>query len=591
MLYLAEVQKSKGVFGAGKAELKLLACQRGESWSAVPGDELVAAPPEEANKYENGVVVLVELSQNRQVQRVMPGRDLVPILQNFSRQQEKYKNKEEEIEQWKESLTYQAQELNRREMEIQAKQEQLEGMEGEFERLEQQRQEIDSTREEAERLKEEIERNRQELEGAWSHLRGEQEKVKELEAQYKPQATLDDDRSRQVQELLNRMYEAIITPQPVQAQLDLALAVIRQKQVLVAQHWEQLEQQRASAKTLQERVDSQSSNIETRRQEWQQAQETLAQARSELKAQQNALLLKQDYARNLSMQLRSQEDILQQVQRMAAMSSDAKIGQQVDLDALERMPIGELQASVQNLKQELEKSKRFVSDQEEELELQSQAIAELRQKLPHVSEYDRQSLQAELADEQDRYQMLEETLVGQRRTLREREEIFTQHVTVWRRRQGMPDTNIGSDNQKIDLGPVLNQLEASRQQQMEELQKLEREIEQTRASIQQAQSMIDSQTQDQQNQRQELLSSEQNLQSQRASVAETWGRIKLYEEMLQPLQDKLNELGQKLEGMAGLLIQMQETGDYQHHAIAEMRKIFYAIIPSHLQNELVSSGV
>ncbi|HEY9297900.1 MAG TPA: hypothetical protein VIQ31_16370, partial [Phormidium sp.] len=119
MLYLAEVlQKKSGPFGGNKTDLKLLACQRGESWSGVGGDEVVPLSPDEASKYGDGALVLVELGGNRQVQRINPGRELVGILQNFSRLQEKYKTKEEEIEQWKESLTYQAHELNRREMEI-----------------------------------------------------------------------------------------------------------------------------------------------------------------------------------------------------------------------------------------------------------------------------------------------------------------------------------------------------------------------------------------------------------------------------------------------------------------------------------------
>lgn len=583
MLYLAELQKQKTGFGlgGGKAELKLLACQRGESWSAVPNDEVVAAPVDEANKYENGAILLVELSNNRQVQRVTPGRDVVAILQNFSRLYEKFKTKEEEIEQWKESLTYQAQELNRREMELQAREEQLGQMEGEFERLEQQKQEVESSREEAERLREEIDRNRQELEGAWAHLKGEQERVREMEAQYQPKAALDENQAQHLQDLLNRMTGTIASPQPLQEQVNLALEVLTGQQSILDRHWQQLEQERNSAQTLQDRVDRQSSNIQSRWQEWQQAQETVAEGRSQLKAQQNTLSEKQSYAQMLSLQLRSQEDILQQVQRMAAMSSDAKIGQQVDVEALERMPIPELQGMLQTQKQELEKAKRFVSDQEEELELQRQTIAELRQKIEQTGGSDRQNLQNELTDEQDRYQMLDDTLVGQRRTVREQEEIYTQHVRVLRRRQGMPE-NIDSD-QKIDLGPVLSQLEASRQQQMDELQKLEREIEQMRSSIQQAQGIIDRQTQEQENQRQELLSSEQNLVSQRASVAETWGRVKLYEEMLQPIQDRLNDVRQKLEAMAGVMGQMQENGDYQLHAVAEMRKILHDVMPSHLQ--------
>ncbi|MBD0343987.1 MAG: hypothetical protein ICV63_03960, partial [Coleofasciculus sp. Co-bin14] len=72
MLYLAEVQKQKGgglLGGGGKTTLKLLACQRtDQSWSAVPGEEAIPAP-EEANNMNAGVLVLIDLGGNRQVQR------------------------------------------------------------------------------------------------------------------------------------------------------------------------------------------------------------------------------------------------------------------------------------------------------------------------------------------------------------------------------------------------------------------------------------------------------------------------------------------------------------------------------------------
>ncbi|MBD0385900.1 MAG: hypothetical protein ICV54_05030, partial [Nostoc sp. C3-bin3] len=105
MLYLAEVQKQKGglLSGGAKTELKLLACQRtDQNWNTV-SEEVIAA--EDASKLNDGALVLVELNPNRQVQRIQEaGRPLVNILQNFSRQLEKFKLKEDEIDQWKQSL-------------------------------------------------------------------------------------------------------------------------------------------------------------------------------------------------------------------------------------------------------------------------------------------------------------------------------------------------------------------------------------------------------------------------------------------------------------------------------------------------------
>ena len=581
MLYLAEVQKQKGgVFGGGKAELKLLACQRtDQSWSAVPAEEVI--PAEEANNLSAGALVIVNLGGNRQVQgEIEPaGGRLVNMLQTFSRLVEKSKNQEEEIEQWRQSLTYQSQELNRREMEMEARHEQMQAMEEDFERLEQQRQELETAKDETERLKEEFERNRQELEGAWEHLRGEQRRFEEQIAEVQYSAGLDENQVAVIQELLERLSGAVAPTDAVREQLNLAFEVISNQQAVLDHHWQLLEQQQSSAFELQAEADRQGEELQNRKQELQQTQISFEQAKTELKVQRNALEMKQESAHMLSLQLRTQEELHQELARLATTSADVKISQKVDIAALEMMPLGELSEIVQNLQQDLEKVKRFVNDQEEELTFQGQAVEELQEKINLASEYDRMSLETELAEEQDRYQMLDESLVGSRRNLREREEIWNQHVRVLRRRQGVVESN-GLDNHKIDLGPVLNQLEAQRQQQEEELQKLENQIEQMRRTISQAEEMIRHQAGEQEAKLAQLQSLEQNWYSTRASAAELLGKVNLYQETLQPRQDGLNEIQQKLEAIADALSQIQETGDYQLQAIAEMQQMISSLIQS-----------
>ena len=581
MLYLAEVQKQKGgVFGGGKAELKLLACQRtDQSWSAVPAEEVI--PAEEANNLSAGALVIVNLGGNRQVQgEIEPaGGRLVNMLQTFSRLVEKSKNQEEEIEQWRQSLTYQSQELNRREMEMEARHEQMQAMEEDFERLEQQRQELETAKDETERLKEEFERNRQELEGAWEHLRGEQRRFEEQIAEVQYSAGLDENQVAVIQELLERLSGAVAPTDAVREQLNLAFEVISNQQAVLDHHWQLLEQQQSSAFELQAEADRQGEELQNRKQELQQTQISFEQAKAELKVQRNALEMKQESAHMLSLQLRTQEELHQELARLATTSADVKISQKVDIAALEMMPLGELSEIVQNLQQDLEKVKRFVNDQEEELTFQGQAVEELQEKINLASEYDRMSLETELAEEQDRYQMLDESLVGSRRNLREREEIWNQHVRVLRRRQGVVESN-GLDNHKIDLGPVLNQLEAQRQQQEEELQKLENQIEQMRRTISQAEEMIRHQAGEQEAKLAQLQSLEQNWYSTRASAAELLGKVNLYQETLQPRQDGLNEIQQKLEAIADALSQIQETGDYQLQAIAEMQQMISSLIQS-----------
>ncbi|MBC6455621.1 MAG: hypothetical protein GDA43_22545 [Hormoscilla sp. SP5CHS1] len=567
MLYLAEVQKKLGAFGVGaKAELKLLASQRGEqNWNAEK-EEVVAA--EEAKNFEDGELVLVELSASKQVRRPpqKAGRPLVAILQNFSKLQEKFKNQEEEIETWKQSLTYQAQVLHRREKEMQAWQEQLEALEEESAKIEQ-------ARVEASRLKSEVERNQQELEGAWAQLRGEQQRLEEGQAQLQQASVLDEEQSGKIQEILDRLSGTIAPTESVRSELNQAFELVSSQQGNLDRHWQQLEQQRWEADQIQGEVDGMTADIESRRQQWQQDSEALEQAKSELKTQQKALSLKQEYAETLELNLKTTEELYQKINQLA--ESSGKVIVSVDIEALEKMAIEELQGRVAYLQRDLDKASGFVKDQEEELQYQLQAIDEIKQKIEQASEYDRLTLETELSGEEESYQYLNESLVGSRRNLREREEIFNQHEAVLKRRQGYPvDPEKGV---QINLGPVLQQLETLRQSQTAELQKLEGEITQMQEAIGQAESLINTQMSEQEVKGNEIKELELNCQAQRTSAAEVRAKVHLYQETLQPIQDRLSGLRSKLEAISEALNKVQETGDYQLQAIAEMQQIIASL--------------
>ncbi|MDX2231847.1 MAG: pilus motility taxis protein HmpF [Leptolyngbyaceae cyanobacterium bins.349] len=570
VLYLAEVQKKSGGFiGGGKAELKLLACQRSEqNWTAVPGDETL--PSDEANNYPAGALVLAEVMGNRQVQRVQEAsRPLVSILQNFSRMQEKFKTQEEEIEQWKQSLTYQSQELNRREMDMEARREQLQQMEEDFEKFDSQRQELEALRDEIEQQKESYERNRQELEGAWEHLRGEMRRFEEQQSS--SSGGLDEEKARSLQELLNRLSNAAPVIDPVREQVNGALMLCHQQQERLGHHWQTFEQLRAQADQQQHDVDQHAQDLHQRWQSWHEAQTALEQARSELKAQQSVLTAKQDYAQRLSLQLQSSEEMHQQLFRLAETSDQVKVGAEVDMEALEKMPLDELQNLAQDMESELAKLSGFVQSQEEELAAKQQEIEDLKAKIQSANEYDRLNLENELADEQDGYQMLNETLVGQRRNLQSRKSILNQHQAVLCRRQGLPTPEGATVS--IDLSPFTALVETQRQQQTEELQKLDAQLEQMKTAIQQAEQLVTSQTADQENRRSELKQVEFDLAGRRAAAAEIKGRVMLYQEMLQPIQDSIDGVRNQLETMTNSMGQVQESRDYQQQAIAEMQQM------------------
>ena len=578
MLYLAEVQKQRSGFGlgGGKAELKLLACQRGEhNWSAVPGDD--AIPVEEANKFNDGTLVLVELSASKQVQRIQEAaRQLVSILQNFSRLQDKFKDKEEEIEQWKASLTFSSQELNRREMEMQAREEQLAQMEDELERLEAQRSEIENTRDEANRLREEVDRSRLEIETAWEQLRGEQQRVAQQQSQVPQGAVVDPQQTQRIQELMNKLGGAIASAQGVREQLNQSFGAVGAQQAILDQHWQQLQQKQSIAQQQQEEVDRQNQILQNRWQEWYQSQDALAGARADLKGQQSTLSAKQDQAQSVSLQVRAVEDLYQQLSRLASASGAAGTPQKVDVSSLEKMPIDELQGLVQHLQQDLEKVFRFVNDQEEELTLQRETIEELQGKIQAASEYDRMALENEMADERESYQMLNETLVGQRLRLQEREDVLKQHQTVLWRRLGT--ANAPKQGGDMELGPIVAQLNTQRQQQSQELQRLENEIQQVREAISQMEANVNRQNGEGEAKRYELKQFEQNLFNQKGAVAELWGRVNVYQEMLQPVQDNLNALRQKLEAVAGELDRVQERGDEQDRVVSDLQQVLSGLI-------------
>ncbi|OIP72779.1 MAG: hypothetical protein AUK43_02105 [Oscillatoriales cyanobacterium CG2_30_40_61] len=578
MLYLAEVQKQSNKFGlgGGRTELKLLACQRGENnWSAVSGDEVVLA--EDANNFKDGTLVLVDLNTGKQVQRIQEAaRQLVGILQDFSRLQEKFKTQQEEIEQWKESLTYQSQELNRREMEMEARREQMEQLEGELERLEQQRQEIDRSKDESNRLRSEIDQARQDIQTTRAALQQQRQQLEEQQAALQSSPSLNKEQSELLGNLLNQLSNPI-SISPLQTQLDQS-----REQVAIAlngleQHRQRLRSQRLEAEQLQQTVDTKTTEIEQQWQQWQQAQDTLIQNRAELACEQQLLQTKQDYAQTLKTLIQNRQTLLEQLQDLASRQSESDpvaVSVKVDVQALEAMSLEQLQTEVKQLEKEWDRWFRMVGEQEEELKYKLEDIGKIQEKLKTVSDSEREDLQTELTDEQDAYQMLNETLVGQRRTLKEREEHKTQYQAVLLRRQGITPVNHGG---AVDLKLVIATLETQQQEQKQQLQTLETELQQLSSSFEQRQTDLNSRTSTTEQTRQQLETTEQSWIEQQRMVAELWGRISLYQEMLQPVQDSWNQVRQQLEQTTTELNQLLEISQNQTQTTEQLRQVLSVI--------------
>lgn len=126
MLYLAEVQKRGGLIG-GRTALKLLASQRGDApWQAVTAEQPLTT--DKANEFPGGMLVLVDIVGDQQVQRVQSATPklLSLLLEHGGSGQRPQKTVDAtEIEVWRESLTVQSQELERRRQALDAREEDL----------------------------------------------------------------------------------------------------------------------------------------------------------------------------------------------------------------------------------------------------------------------------------------------------------------------------------------------------------------------------------------------------------------------------------------------------------------------------------
>ena len=381
MLYLAEVQKQKGglLSGGGKSELKLIACQRNDqNWSPVP-DEMIAA--DDAGKLNDGALVLVELSPNRQVQRIQDaGRPLVNILQNFSRQVEKFKLKEEEIDQWKQSLKLQIEELNRREMEMESRWDEVQKLEHDSRRIDTQQQLVNTSRTEIDRLRLEVERNRQELESAWEHLRVEQRCLEEIRLNVQHSQSIDEGRNQALSDLLNRLSSQTAPIDMVKESLNYAFEFAEKQQDALNLHWQKLEIQRHWANQQQNEGDELVQTLFGRQNELQQEQDSLAQQITQVQLKITTVSSKQELTAIVKQHLETEEEFSEKLHILAT-KTDAEVPKpEIDVAALQQMPLKELEKMVQNWQEKLDRDSDFVQEQEQELKYKQELIEELQQK-------------------------------------------------------------------------------------------------------------------------------------------------------------------------------------------------------------------
>lgn len=544
MLYLAEVKKqTRGFIGGYKTELKLLACQHNDqTWSAIPGEDILIY--DETNSLGEGALLLVNLSNSRQLQGnpELAGAEMVRQLQKISRLMERSKKDQEKIEQWKQSLTYQSEILNRQKMEMETRIEQIEQIEAEFDYLE---------------------RKRQELETLKQQLNEQQRHLEEGQINCNSYPNLSPEKQQFIRSLAERLannHDRGNSPSQI---LHSTLESVQEQQTILNSCWQSLEEQKKTVENRQVANDEMLDYLEQRARELQTSRNALETAQIQLQIQETVLNQKQELFERLNLTLQTTDSTRQMLLRLLQ-GEELDFDGKIDLEALEKMPLEELESLVKNLQTDLKRWEIFVNDQEEELTLQCQTVEELEARMATIDESERANLEEELAEEQEKKGMLAATLVGQRRNLQERQAIRSQHLKILQRRQGILSPE---DAQKCSFEPLLIFLEDSYQNNLQESQHLAAEIKGLQEDLQKSSDTIDEQWSDLEQKTREFEEQERQWRDANLVLVRLKTQVQQYETFLQPVQDQLDQIRQKLETISQWLMPMESNGSAYHYAI------------------------
>jgi chromosome segregation ATPase len=528
VLYLAEVHKKSGFMGA-KTELKLLARQQSEqNWSPLSGEEMV--PVDAANDYNAGVLVMVDLDGNNQVRKVQDAtRHLVGLMKNFSKMRDKFRSQEEEIEGWKQSLIYQSQELTRREVDIESRSEELQLLESEAQKIEQQRAEFEEMRAQILQLKEQTEQDRQQLEEGWGRLQ-------QAQQEHNSHTALSDEQLQHLEGLMQRLESNFVDGEALRQPMQSIRSASDEQQSLLQQFWMQFDEAQSQAQQGQAELDQQAAAVEQGWQKWHQDQDGYQQLLVDCRGFQESLEAKKSQKDWLSQQIQLQQTVAINLQ---CLKDGISTGTQVDVAALQQMPIAELEGVVDGLRKELAKLSTFVSDQEEELTLQQETIEELRAKIDQASEYDRLSLASDLEYEQQNYDLLANTIQGQRQTLAERKSILQLHQSILQERQGTAsDESKGFEKQ---LNPILQRVTSQKQSLEQSLAQLDMDLAALESSLARTQEQATAAKAALDNSRTALAEQSRHLENQRIAVGKLWGKVESLRGVLEPIQTQLQQ--------------------------------------------------
>lgn len=541
MLYLAEVKnQTRALLGSYKTEFKLLASQGNDQiWTPINSEEIIIHDGLN-DQISKGSLYILNLSTNNQIQGPpeLAGQRLVNYLKHFYRILEKSKTQEEEIEQWKVSLRIQSEEIANRQVELDGQQQQLQAKEEELAKLQ----------EEKDKLQE-----------AWTELH-------KLEQNSLAKAA----KFNQIREAIAGFSNSINDPTSLREYYRQALDLLNNQQAVLDRYWQQLQQEKNQVEQQQQDFNQTRENLQKRREEVKSTLENLQKAQIDLEVQKNIIKHKEELLGQINLYLEEIENLRQDISDLNGDVSDGDSEHKIDFNALESMPLGDLENVVNNLKEETEKVVKFVNMQEEELTVQSDFVKELQQKIAQSSEIDKFSLETELADAQEAMALLDETLVGQRRNLKKQQKIFNQHLKILNRRKGILDLE---NFPQIDLDPLLQALKNKSNNTLQTKNKLDSEIQSLRESLGQVQEMVNQKSHNYYEQEQQLQQQEENWQESKLNIAQMQSKVQLLEEELHPLQETLNNLRQCLQNIEGSVNSLDQNSNQQREIVAEMESL------------------
>lgn len=504
MLYLAEVKTQNRNFVSGyKTELKLLASQAGDqTWNIISGEEIVStdAINEQTTK---GTLYIVNLGNNKQVQSApeLAGARMVNYLRHLSRTLEKSKSQEEEIDKWKKSLKRQGEEIARRQLELDQQQQILQQQQLELAQLEQ---------------------DKEKLSGAWEQIRQEESRAGEYKNKLK----------NFIQELNNSGFNAQNIRQ--------TLSSVDEQKKLWDNYSQTIEAEKSQLQQKQQQLSQQKQELDQKQQQLISLQAELQQTTVQLESYNSSLKYKQGILK----QLEDNSGAILRLNQEVSFIIDDSDEMDIDFKTLESMPLGNLEQTVSKLQQETAKLVNFVNLQEEELSSKTEEVRDIQHKILEATDMEKFSLETELADAKEGMKLLNETLVGQRKTLKKQQKILNEHSKILTRRKGINDVDF---SQNINLRPLLREiqtLQSSLNQQKDNLTTEIAELEKAKAQINNA---VAEKTQKYNQQQEEWQQQQQQWLELYQEVARLQIETKILDEKITPFQQGLNNMRERLQ--------------------------------------------